>query len=106
MDGNAWMAMHGWQCMDGNLTVAVCCTSALLCTEVLGSRHSGCAGRLGEPLWQPLFKALCCWAGWLMETSGWWERMKEDALQHAPVPRGVKRARRIDPHLREQLAEH
>eukprot|EP00974_Lingulodinium_polyedra_P094363 9145917-Lingulodinium_polyedra.AAC.1 len=31
--------------------------------------------------------------------------MSQDAFLDAPVPRAAKRARRIDPHLREQLGQ-
>ena len=40
-----------------------------------------------------------------IEASNWLDTMSPDAISHAPVPMAITRARRVDPVLREQLAQ-
>eukprot|EP00974_Lingulodinium_polyedra_P056876 5471132-Lingulodinium_polyedra.AAC.2 len=80
----------------GNPPVRRCSVGSLL----VGLSKQGAGSRLAS-----LLRSLCCFLGWHAETAGWWQRMSEDAFLDAPVPRAAKRARRIDPHLREQVAQ-
>ena len=52
-----------------------------------------------------VFHSLCCWGAFVLEQSKWWLAMSSDAVLDAPVPQGPKRARRLDPNLRQQLGK-
>ena len=51
-----------------------------------------------------IFHSLCCWLSWVIEQGPWWSRMSRDAFNDAPVPTATRRARRIDPALRDAIA--
>ena len=43
-----------------------------------------------------LLRSLLCWCGWVLSEGDFWSSASTDALVDAPVPRGPRRARRLD----------
>ena len=57
------------------------------------------AGRV----FKAMFKSLCDFVAFVIERGPHYDRCSDDALLHAPVPKGPTRARRLDPQLRDAV---